>query len=344
MVPCTYSSSTYIHSHKDIYICIYIYIYILGLPRGTPGKPKWGRGILFLNLDSSANKHVNEYHYSLNSSPNYPCILKLGVPSSNRYIEISIKWQISKSLTKTKVDPITDFEIYSPLTETEQTSGGGYTNATNYSTEVGGFNADASKGGILHVPVPPSTTTINTTTLQQTIISSLGPVSVQIWEQEQKVLENVGVNPSTGIYLLQASRCEEGLLTPAFLKALCSCSHITGSSDEIIVCFDVVVFIVVVEVGIGTCKILPLEASALKPSQCWCNHLHCFSGLGERGINSHALILIFLEFLSVIPGRISYVVLFFLWEEISDQRPVFLFAFFIHHLLSVIIVAVMFSY
>ena len=43
------------------------------------------------------------------------------------------------------------------------------------------------------VNIPPFAT-INTTTLQQTIISSLNPVSVRIWEQERKALENAGVN------------------------------------------------------------------------------------------------------------------------------------------------------
>ena len=60
-------------------------------------------------------------------------------------------------------------------------------------TEVEGFNADASVGGISYVPIPPTNQKINTTTLQQTIISSLDPVSVHQWEQETRALENAGV-------------------------------------------------------------------------------------------------------------------------------------------------------
>ena len=57
--------------------------------------------------------------------------------------------------------------IISPPSKTEQLNEGGYTNAAKHPTEVEGFHADASEGGISHVNIPPSTTTINTTTLQQ---------------------------------------------------------------------------------------------------------------------------------------------------------------------------------
>lgn len=66
-------------------------------------KGEYSENILFLNLGSFANKHVNEYYYALNSSPNYPCMLKLGIP-----IDI-LRYPLNgKYLT---IDPITDFKI-----------------------------------------------------------------------------------------------------------------------------------------------------------------------------------------------------------------------------------------
>ena len=59
------------------------------------------------------------------------------------------------------------------------------------------------------------------------------------------------------------------MITPAFSRALVSCSHtrtLTGSSDEIIVCCSVVVFIVVFAGGMGTNEIPPSEVLTLKPS------------------------------------------------------------------------------
>lgn len=66
-------------------------------------KGKYSENILYLNLGSFANKHVNEYYYGLSNNKNYPCILKLGVP-----IDI-LRYPLNgKYLT---VDPITDFKI-----------------------------------------------------------------------------------------------------------------------------------------------------------------------------------------------------------------------------------------
>jgi hypothetical protein len=66
-------------------------------------RGSYSENILFLNLGSFANKHVNEYYYGLNDSENYPCILKLGIP-----IDI-LRYPLNgKYLT---VDPITDFKI-----------------------------------------------------------------------------------------------------------------------------------------------------------------------------------------------------------------------------------------
>ncbi len=66
-------------------------------------KGLYSENILFLNLGSFANKHVNEYYYGLSNSANYPCILKLGVP-----IDI-LRYPLNgKYLT---IDPITDFKI-----------------------------------------------------------------------------------------------------------------------------------------------------------------------------------------------------------------------------------------
>ena len=66
-------------------------------------KGPYSENILYLNLGSFANKHVNEYYYGLSNSSNYPCILKLGVP-----IDI-LRYPLNgKYLT---IDPITDFKL-----------------------------------------------------------------------------------------------------------------------------------------------------------------------------------------------------------------------------------------
>jgi hypothetical protein len=66
-------------------------------------KGNYSENILYLNLGSFANKHVNEYYYGISNSNNYPCILKLGVP-----IDI-LRYPLNgKYLT---IDPITDFKI-----------------------------------------------------------------------------------------------------------------------------------------------------------------------------------------------------------------------------------------
>ena len=66
-------------------------------------KGNYSENILFLNLGSYANKHVNEYYYGINNSSNYPCILKLGVPLNILTYPLNGKY-----LT---IDPITDFKI-----------------------------------------------------------------------------------------------------------------------------------------------------------------------------------------------------------------------------------------
>jgi hypothetical protein len=66
-------------------------------------KGKYSENVLYLNLGSFANKHVNEYYYGLSNDKNYPCILKLGVP-----IDI-LRYPLNgKYLT---IDPITDFKM-----------------------------------------------------------------------------------------------------------------------------------------------------------------------------------------------------------------------------------------
>lgn len=66
-------------------------------------KGKYSENVLYLNLGSFTNKHVNEYYYGLSNNKNYPCILKLGVP-----IDI-LRYPLNgKYLT---IDPITDFKI-----------------------------------------------------------------------------------------------------------------------------------------------------------------------------------------------------------------------------------------
>lgn len=66
-------------------------------------KGLYSENVLYLNLGSFANKHVNEYYYGLSNDKNYPCILKLGVP-----IDI-LRYPLNgKYLT---IDPITDFKL-----------------------------------------------------------------------------------------------------------------------------------------------------------------------------------------------------------------------------------------
>jgi hypothetical protein len=66
-------------------------------------KGIYSENILYLNLGSFANKHVNEYYYGISNSSNYPCILKLGIP-----IDI-LRYPLNgKYLT---IDPITDFKL-----------------------------------------------------------------------------------------------------------------------------------------------------------------------------------------------------------------------------------------
>lgn len=66
-------------------------------------KGKYSENVLYLNLGSFTNKHVNEYYYGLSNNKNYPCILKLGVP-----IDI-LRYPLNgKYLT---IDPITDFKM-----------------------------------------------------------------------------------------------------------------------------------------------------------------------------------------------------------------------------------------
>jgi len=72
-------------------------------------KGSYSENILYLNLGSFANKHVNEFYYGLTNSSNYPCMLKLGIP-----IDI-LRYPLNgKYIT---IDPITDFKIGTISTE-----------------------------------------------------------------------------------------------------------------------------------------------------------------------------------------------------------------------------------
>lgn len=72
-------------------------------------KGSYSENILYLNLGSFANKHVNEFYYGLSNSSNYPCMLKLGTP-----IDI-LRYPLNgKYIT---IDPITDFKIGTISTE-----------------------------------------------------------------------------------------------------------------------------------------------------------------------------------------------------------------------------------
>lgn len=66
-------------------------------------KGTFAENVLYLNLGSFANKHVNEYYYALNKSNNYPCILKLGIPIDILRYPLNGKYL--------SVDPITDFKL-----------------------------------------------------------------------------------------------------------------------------------------------------------------------------------------------------------------------------------------
>ena len=66
-------------------------------------KGKYSENILFLNVGSYSNKHVNEYYYGINNSSNYPCVLKLGVPVNILIYKLKNEY--------VSIDPITDFKI-----------------------------------------------------------------------------------------------------------------------------------------------------------------------------------------------------------------------------------------
>lgn len=66
-------------------------------------KGKYSENVLYLNLGSFSNKHVNEYYYGMNPSKNYPCILKLGTPIDILAYQLNGKY--------VSIDPITDFKM-----------------------------------------------------------------------------------------------------------------------------------------------------------------------------------------------------------------------------------------
>ena len=57
-----------------------------------------------------------------------------------------------------------------------------------------GLTANPSEEGLIFVPIPPTTSTINTTSLPQTIIKSLDPESVRVFENETRTLQNANVS------------------------------------------------------------------------------------------------------------------------------------------------------
>lgn len=69
----------------------------------TKIKGIYSENILYLNLGSFANKHVNEYYYGINNSDDYPCILKLGTPIDILRYPLNGKY--------VTIDPITDFKF-----------------------------------------------------------------------------------------------------------------------------------------------------------------------------------------------------------------------------------------
>lgn len=66
-------------------------------------KGSYSENILYLNLGSFANKHVNEFYYGMTESSNYPCMLKLGTPIDILRYPLNGKY--------VTIDPITDFKI-----------------------------------------------------------------------------------------------------------------------------------------------------------------------------------------------------------------------------------------
>lgn len=76
-------------------------------------KGTYSENILYFNLGSYSNKHVNEYYYGLDENESYPCVLKLGVPVN------VLKYPLRNNYVT--IDPIVDFKIsninrkYNPL-------------------------------------------------------------------------------------------------------------------------------------------------------------------------------------------------------------------------------------
>jgi hypothetical protein len=66
-------------------------------------KGTYSENILYFNLGSYSNKHVNEYYYGVDENTAYPCILKLGVP-----VDI-LKYPLRNNYIT--IDPIVDFKI-----------------------------------------------------------------------------------------------------------------------------------------------------------------------------------------------------------------------------------------
>ena len=66
-------------------------------------KGEFSENILYLNLGSFSNKHVNEYYFGFDENPNYPCVLKLGVPVN------ILKYELNGNYIS--IDPIVDFKI-----------------------------------------------------------------------------------------------------------------------------------------------------------------------------------------------------------------------------------------
>ena len=59
---------------------------------------------------------------------------------------------------------------------------------TQYPSEAEGLIANPSEGGLTFVPILPAKSTINTTSLPQTIIKSLDPESVRVFENAIRAL------------------------------------------------------------------------------------------------------------------------------------------------------------
>ena len=108
---------------------------------------------------------------------------------------------------------------------------------THYPSEAEGLIANPSEEGLTFVPIPPAKSTINTTSLPQTIIKSLNPESVRVFQNETRALKNANVSNAPSHRLADAALATMSSIiydnpqwwpegkTPFYLQPLSSNEH-----------------------------------------------------------------------------------------------------------------------